>query len=133
MKGSGYPAARGDVARTALAVVLAVALLACAVFLLFRDRLPTADSAPAVTLQQAGVTRTSVGWIVRVDVENTGGEPIARLYVVGALRDGRRTLESSEAIIGFLRPGAPQRAALVFRTDPTGLRLLLSTRSPVLR
>jgi uncharacterized protein (TIGR02588 family) len=133
VKGRGYTAARGDFGRTALVVVLAVALLAGAVFLLFRDRLPTADPAANVILQQGGVTRTDVGWIVRVDVENTGTEPVVRLYVVGALSDGRRTLESSEAIIGVLPPGARQRAALVFRTDPTGRRLLLSTRSPAMR
>ena len=132
-KGRGYPAARGDVVRTALAIVLAVALVAGTVFLLFRDRLPTADPAAAVLLQAGGVTHTNVGWIVGVDAENTGSESVARLYVVGALSDGRRTIETSEAIIGFLPPRARQRAALVFRSDPTGLRLLLSTRSPSMR
>ena len=82
-------------------------------------------SPPAVEVRPDSVLRAGGMWIVPFSAENRGDRTAADVQVRGELREGDRTVESSDAAVDYVPGQAVRRGGLFFHADPRAYRLEL--------
>lgn len=88
-------------------------------FLLF-EAFTDAERPPEVVLRVIAIEPSGEGFLVRLEVRNTGDEAAAELSVEGSIERGGRTLETSEITFDFLPPASVREGGLFFSEDPRG-------------
>jgi uncharacterized protein (TIGR02588 family) len=89
-----------------------------AIGFLLRQAVVRPATPPAIVLSVDSVHPAPGGFHVGFRARNVGGTTAADLHVEGELREGERTVETSEATLRFVPPGAERRGGLFFREDP---------------
>jgi uncharacterized protein (TIGR02588 family) len=123
-RSSGGKAERKARLEWVVAVLGAALVVAALGFMLF-EALAGDDAPPDIAVRAGVVTPFAGGWLVGVEVENRGGETVARLRVIGELRDGERVVETSDAVIDYVPSRSNRGGGLFFRNDPRRFRLAL--------
>lgn len=100
------------------AAAASLLLVLGAIGFLLRQAVVGVPSPPAIVLSVDSVHPAPGGFHVGFRARNLGGTTAASLHVAGELRDGERVVETSEATVGFVPPGAERRGGLFFREDP---------------
>ena len=108
------------------AVGLVLVLLTLAVIgreALFGDRSP-----PAVTVAARAVHAAPGGWLVEIEVINSGGSPAAQVIVEGELTLAGQPPETAEASFDYVPDHSRRRGGLFFAQDPRAGRLDLRAK-----
>jgi uncharacterized protein (TIGR02588 family) len=106
------------------AAVSTLLVLAVVGYLLY-DAVARPRTPPAVTVHAEGVLRAGGLWLVEFRARNHGHTTAAVVKVEGELREGERTVESSEAVLDYVPGESVRRGGLFFRADPRAYRLEL--------
>jgi len=81
-----------------------------------------------VTLRAESVHRHAGGFVVEVVARNEGDDTAAELLVEGSLRQGDRTVETSEATFDYVPSHSERRGGLNFAQDPQLFELKLQAK-----
>lgn len=105
--------------------LLLVLLTAGVVFqeALFGDRSP-----PAVTVEARQVHAVKGGWLVEIEVINSGGTPAAQVAVEGELTLAAKAPETAEASFDYVPDHSRRRGGLFFADDPRRGQLSLRAK-----
>ena len=106
-------------ALAAIGLALLVAILA---FLVYRG-VAGPDSPPEITTRPLNVTAQREGYLVRVEVRNSGGSTAAQVKVSGVLRRGSEEVETREATLDYVPQGSRRELGLFFTQDPRQFEL----------
>ncbi|HVH11935.1 MAG TPA: TIGR02588 family protein [Longimicrobium sp.] len=106
------------------AAVSTVLVLAVVGYLLY-DAVAQPRTPPAVTLQADTVLKADGLWVVRFRAHNQGHATAAAIHVQGALMEGDRTIETSDAVLDYVPGESVRHGGLFFRADPRAYRLEL--------
>lgn len=87
---------------------------------------------PDVSLKVVQVTRSSGGYHVAIEAQNTGDETAAELGVEGTVERPGQEPETSETTFDFVPPDSVREGGLFFSEDPRGALTLrvLGYREP---
>ena len=108
-----------------VAAVVSTLLVLCVVGYLLYDAVARPRTPPAITLQADTVLKAGGLWLVRFRAENHGHETAAGVAVEGALMEGERAVESSQATLDYVPGESVRHGGLFFRADPRAYRLEL--------
>lgn len=116
----------GSKSRWEWVAAMASSLLVLAVvgYLLY-DAVARPRTPPAITVQADTVLKTGGLWLVRFRADNQGHETAAGVLVEGALMEGERPVESSQATLDYVPGESVRHGGLFFRADPRAYRLEL--------
>ncbi len=92
-------------------------LMATLAFLLYRG-ISGVNSPPEITVRPLGVTPQQSGYLVRVEVRNSGGSTAAQVKVSGVLRRGAEDVETREATLDYVPQDSHRDLGLFFTQDP---------------
>lgn len=83
------------------------------------------ESPPAIVNRVVAIKPVSGGYLVQLEVRNTGGETTAGLTIEGTLKQGQSEVETSEATLDFVPGHSVREAGLFFTENPQRYRLEL--------
>lgn len=107
-------------------------LLLLGVFAVIGGEVVGADRGPpAFRVEVVSVTPTDGGYLMSVDVHNTGGAPAAAVVVEGSVDHGGGEPETAEATLDFVADKSSKAAGLYFTQDPRQGAVELQARSYV--
>lgn len=73
---------------------------------------------PAIAIQQAQVHKVQGGYLVEIEVRNSGGQTAAGLEVEGELEVPRSKPETSTTTFDYVPRGSSSRGGLFFQSNP---------------
>ena len=109
----------------AVAVLGAMVLAGLVVYLTY-SALTQEEAVPSASIEALSVAPVETGHLVRFRVSNHANGTAAGLQVIGALRQGDRTVEEREATIDYLPAYSSREGGLFFSQDPGQYELVLS-------
>jgi uncharacterized protein (TIGR02588 family) len=80
---------------------------------------------PAVEVVSTSVLRARGGWVVEFRAYNHGYQTAAAVEVEGTLKEGERTVETSNAVLDYIPGRATRHGGLFFSRDPRAHRMEL--------
>jgi uncharacterized protein (TIGR02588 family) len=86
------------------------------------------ETVPAVTIDHLSTEPTPGGFVVTFRARNSGPSTAASLLIRGDLRNGSRTVETSEVTLDYLPPRGERRGGLIFHNDPGRYELRLQPK-----
>lgn len=86
------------------------------------------SSPPDVTLRVASILPTRNGFLVEFRAANEGGTTAEGLTVEGELRDGDRSVETSDTTIEYVPAHSEREGGLFFTSDPRRYELRLRAK-----
>ncbi len=89
------------------------------------------SSPPAVTVEAKAVHAVKDGWLVEIEVINSGGSPAAQVAVEGDLTLPARAPETAEASFDYVPDHSRRRGGLFFADDPRRGQLSLRAKGYV--
>lgn len=108
-----------------VAAILSTLLVLGVVGYLLYDAVARPRTPPAVTVQADSVLKAGGLWLVEFRARNDGHQTAAAVRVEGELKEGERTVETSEAVLDYVPGESVRRGGLFFRADPRAYRLEL--------
>ncbi len=88
-------------------------------------------SPPAITVEARQVHAVKDGWLVEIEVINSGGSPAAQVAVEGELILAGKDPEMAEASFDYVPDHSRRRGGLFFADDPRGGQLSLRAKGYV--
>jgi uncharacterized protein (TIGR02588 family) len=107
-----------------VAIVGLVLVLSTIAYLLYQA-VAGDESPPNIVLEVNQIIPRESGYLVQVNVRNSGGETAAQLLVEGTLRDGDESVETSETQIDYVPPKSERGAGLFFTLNPEDYEIVL--------
>lgn len=89
------------------------------------------QSPPRFSVRAEAVTATTGGYLMTIEVRNTGGSPAGGVVVEGTLESPGEEPETSEATFDFVADQSSREGGLYFSRDPRQGRVALRTKSYV--
>lgn len=89
------------------------------------------NSPPAVTVERLGVTRAAAGYVLEIEVANTGGSPAAQVAVEGELTRPDGETETAQATFDYVPDHSVRKGGLFFAGDPRAGTLRLQAKGYV--
>lgn len=111
------------------AVGLGLVLLTLAV--IGQEAMVGDSSPPNVTVEARSVQAVKGGWLVEIEVINSGGSPAAQVAVEGELTLAAKAPETAEASFDYVPDHSRRRGGLFFADDPRGGQLSLRAKGYV--
>ena len=108
-----------------VAAAVSAALVLFVLGYLLYDAAARPQTPPAVEVSVDSVARGGGVWRVEFVARNRGQNTAAGVIVEGELKDGERTVETSEATLDYVPGKSKRHGGLFFRQDPGAYRLEL--------
>ncbi len=106
------------------ALVSSLLVLSVVGYLLY-DAVARPRTPPSITVHADTVLKAGGQWLVRFRAENHGHETAAGVAVEGALMEGEREVEASQATLDYVPGESVRHGGLFFGADPRAYRLEL--------
>ncbi|WP_432492919.1 hypothetical protein [Kineococcus auxinigenes] len=116
--GGGQPGARGRLNRLEAALGALGGALVLALLAHLGHEALTRGSAPHLRAEVQDVRRAPGGFVVQVDLVNSGGRTAQDVQVTGEVVSGDQTLAEAAATVTYVPAESRRRVVLVLATDP---------------
>jgi uncharacterized protein (TIGR02588 family) len=127
-KAKAHPGAEGTPLLEWIAGTIGLVLVLLTLAVIGREALFGDPSPPAVAVQARAVHAAPGGWLVEIEVVNSGGAPAAQVAVEGELTLAGQEPETAEASFDYVPDHSRRRGGLFFRQDPRTGRLSLRAK-----
>ena len=125
---TSHPGAQGTPLLEWIAGAVGLVLLLVTLGVIGHEALLGDRSPPAVTVEARAVHAVKDGWLVEVEVINSGGSPAAQVAIEGELTLAGQDPETAQASFDYVPDHSQRRGGLFFAHDPRRGQLDLRAR-----